>query len=511
MPKFSRLVFVLAAVLASASLGGCSSKMPSDWGDLLAKTAEDGKRPAGKPVFDVVGQNLGNSQEVSLTPGELTARIAEREEADRWASASSWVTRHPEATLEVLRTLDPQVSHDTYLLMAEVHDAQTLVGGQAGWTKIAELRKRDSKAAKEYFEARKQLQARLAEGQVDRALELKLNELPLVRESVLLQIDAAQLRGTAMLLANRAAEAAAELSAAAESALSVSPYQAAYLLLLQSDAERRAGAGPAAAQTWQRAIVAAVKSLSAAPPVRDPVLWEKLGYLRPVKTPWPADVVGMLTTFDPLPGLATISSVAATTASDAGADPNEAEAVIWHSIGRWYLDRGHAQAGLVSFKRAESSVRSDVSQRWLRFRQAKALVQLDQNGPATAILAGLIREKQSELYRPAAALLGSIYMQRDQSRKGLLLLKQSVDREDGVEWPERSEAEADLALAYLTIGEAQIGMDRMHRAQRRFESEGNFESLALSLDNELRFLEHTGNRKDAAAVREKIRELEATR
>lgn len=510
MLKLSRSV-VLAAALSSVACSGCLSKTPSDWGDLLSKTAEDGKRAGAKPVFDVVGQNLGNSQEVSLTPGELTARVSEREESDRWAAAASWTTRHPETTLEVLRTLDPQVPHDTYLLMAEKHDEQTLLGEQPGWTKIAELRKRDAKSTKEYFEARKQLQARISEGHVDRALESKLGELPLVRESALLQIDVTQLRGTALLLGNRFAEAAAEFAAAAELALPISPYQAAYLLLLQSDAERRAGSAPAASQTWQRAIVAAAKSLSSSPPVRDPVLWEKLGYLRPVKTPWPADVVSLLAARDPLPGLATISNVDSTMASDAGADPAEAEAVIWHSIGRWYLDRGHAQAGLVSFKRAESSVKSDVSQRWLRFRQAKALVQLDQNGPATAILAGLIRDKQSELYRPAAALLGSIYMQRDQSRKGLLLLKQAVDREDGVEWTERSDAEADLALAYLTVGEAQIGLDRMHRAQRRFERDGNFESLVLSLDNEMRFLEHTGNRKDAGAVREKIRELETMR
>jgi hypothetical protein len=230
--------------------------------------------------------------------------------------------------------------------------------------------------------------------------------------------------------------------------------------------------------------------------------------LRPVNVAWPADVIGILATHDPLPGLATVSAVAATTASDAGADPAEAEAVIWHAIGRWYLDRGHAQAGLVSFKRAETSVPSDLSKRWLRFRQAKALMQLDQSGPATAILAGLISDKQSELYRPASALLGSIYMQRDQTRKGLLLLKQSADREDGVEWPERTEAEADLALAYLSVGDAQTGLDRMHRAQRRFESEGNRELLGLALDNELRFLEHMGKRKEASEVREKIRELE---
>ena len=191
--------------------------------------------------------------------------------------------------------------------------------------------------------------------------------------------------------------------------------------------------------------------------------------------------------------------------------PAEAEAMVWHAVGRWYLDRGHAQAALVSFKRAETSAPSDLAKRWLRLRQAKALVQLEQGGPATAILAGLIGDKKSELYRPASALLGSIYLQRSQSRKGLALLKAAVEQEDGFEWPERSEAEADLALAYLSVGDAVVGLDRMHRAQRRLENDGNRELLSLALDNELKFLEHTGKRKEASAIREKMRELEQSR
>ena len=139
------------------------------------------------------------------------------------------------------------------------------------------------------------------------------------------------------------------------------------------------------------------------------------------------------------------------------------------------------------------------------------MVQLEQGGPATAILAGLIGDKKSELYRPASALLGSIYLQRSQSRKGLALLKAAVEQEDGFEWPERSEAEADLALAYLSVGDAVVGLDRMHRAQRRLENDGNRELLSLALDNELKFLEHTGKRKEASVVREKMRELEQSR
>ena len=507
-----RLRRFLTAVIISLFAAGCMSKTPSDWGALFEKSAADGKRAPGKPVFDVVGQNfLGNSAEVSISSSELVARVSEREESDRWAAASSWAVRHPETALEVLRALDPKTPQDTYLLLAEVHDELTLLPGNPGWTRIAELRKSQPQLTTAYSEARKQFQSRISEGHLDRALEVDLAAKAAAVGSVLLEIDAAQLRGTVLMVADRPRDAAESFAGAAEAALQVCPYQAAYLLLLQSDAERRAGGGQAASQTWQRAIVTAVKLISGPKPVLDPVLWERLGYLRPVAVAWPADVIALLATQAPLPGLATISAVAPTTASDAGADPAEAEATVWHAVGRWYLDRGHAQAGLVSFKRAETSAPSDLAKRWLRLRQAKALVQLEQGGPATAILAGLIGDKKSELYRPASALLGSIYLQRSQSRKGLALLKAAVEQEDGFEWPERSEAEADLALAYLSVGDAVVGLDRMHRAQRRLENDGNRELLSLALDNELKFLEHTGKRKEASVVREKMRELEQSR
>ena len=68
------------------------------------------------------------------------------------------------------------------------------------------------------------------------------------------------------------------------------------------------------------------------PPVLDPVLWERLSYLRPMNMPWPTDVVARLAAREPLPGV-NISGNGGAMASDEGANPADAETIIWHSIG----------------------------------------------------------------------------------------------------------------------------------------------------------------------------------
>jgi tetratricopeptide (TPR) repeat protein len=503
---FHWMRFGYAATLVVV-LAGCFSKSPTDWGGLFDKPTDEGKQLRGRTKLDVVARNLGNSQEVSLEPPTLAGRIGQLLKEKKPALAATWVRRHPDASLELLRALDEKMPADVLRLAAEQHDRQTLAAGRPGWTDVVRSWQTGAEPMKNYATRRHLFHERIADGLTDRALDLDLVGAADAAGSAVLSIDARQLHGTALMLAERPAEAAAVLADAIGIAADVSPYQAAYLLLLQSDAQRRAGDGPGAMQTWQQAVLAATRLCDVEPPVLDPVLWERLSYLRPVSAPWPADVIGRLATREPLAGLASVGGGAAT-ASDEGADPARSETVVWHSIGRWYLDRGHAQAALVSFKRAESAATADETRHWLRFRQAKALTVLGQTGPATAILLGLVVRKPPAIEAPASALLGSLYVHRGQTQRGLQLLKKAVDRNDGVTWKERTEAEADLGLAHLTLGDAVVGLDYLHRAQEAFELEGELESLAAALENELRFLEHTGARKEAGAVRARLGELQ---
>lgn len=502
---FRRTYLLIAACLAALP-AGCSTHSLPDLGKLLERQSESDKRPHGRTKLDVFARSLGDSQEVSLEPKALAARMSELSDSDKPALAAGWARRHPDAALDALRTLDETIPPTVTRLIAEVHDRQTIASG-GGWSELARRPKSSRAAIETYADVRSLFHQRMADGLIERALEVDLLAAADATQSSVLAIDARQLRGTALLLADRPADAVAAFDDALRIAVEVSPYQAAYLLLLQSDAQRRAGDARTAAQTWQHAVLTAAHLIDDEPPVLDPVLWERLSYLRPANLSWPADVVALLAERNPLPGFDDLQNDAAT-ASDSAADPAEAETIVWHSIGRWYLDRGHAQAALVAFKRAESAATDESARQWLRFRQAKALTVLGQGGAATAILVGLSTAKPSVVERPASALLGSLYLQRGQMQRGLAMLRKAVERDDGVQWPERSEAEADLGLAYLSVGDEVNGLNRVHRAQERFQAENEPESLVASLENELKYLEQAGKRREAGEVRERLRTAE---
>jgi tetratricopeptide (TPR) repeat protein len=490
----------------AALLVGCTTQTVPDLGKLLDRQPESEKRPHGRKKLDVFARSLGNSQEISLEPAALAARVSQLQDEKKPVLARGWILRHPDATLDMLRTLDADSPAEMMRLIAEVHDEQTIKNGNAGWSEVFRTRKTNPNI-ETYCDARTLFHQRMAEGLIDRALEVDLIADADATACAVLSVDARQLRGTAFLLADRPAQAVAAFDDAIRLAEEFCPYQAAYLLMLQSDAQRRAGDGKIAADTWQQAVVTAAYLLDDAPALVDPVLWERLSYLRPASRTWPADVVALLEARDSLAGFDDLLADE-TAASDKAADPADAETIVWHSIGRWYLDRSHAQAALVAFKRAESAAKDDATRQWLRFRQAKAMVVLGQGGAATAILVGLAASKSSAVDRPVSAMLGTLYLQRGQLQRGLTMLRKAVERDDGVEWAERSEAEADLGLAYLSIGDERKGLERLHLAQERFQAENEPESLVASLENELKYLEQAGKRREASDVRAQLRAAE---
>ncbi len=504
----------LELTLAAALLvcAGCfTSSTPQDWAAKLTPGSkdEDAKKPKGTPKLDVVGQSLGNSQEISLSPDSLLTRVAGLIAEQRFTSAARVVQRHPDAALEWLRSNGTAPDPEVAKLVARVHDRQCVApDALQTWDALTAERTANPAKFQEYRDARIRFQSALSQGQIDHAFKQNLVGLAVDLKSPLIEIDALQLEGTAHVLGERPVEGVAMFERAVAAASRVSPYQATYLLLLQSDAERRAGDGKKANETWGRAIATAGRLLIAEHPAFDPVLWERLGYLRPIEEKWPLDVVHLLHRADTLPGI-DLPDASTVVAADVSVHPAIAETVIWNAIGHWYLDRNHSQAALVSFKRAESAATTGRVQQWLRIRQARALIQLDQTGPATAILVALAGDKQSTTSPPALAVLGSLRLKNGQVQQGLGLLRKAAERET-VEWPERGEAEADLGLAFLMNGDKLNGLRHLHQAQQRFTAQGDFEGLILALENEALFLENSDGKSEAPAIRNRIAELERT-
>lgn len=339
------------------------------------------------------------------------------------------------------------------------------------------------------------------------ALALEIAATPPEAPAALLQIDALRLQGIGLLLAERPSEAVRAFQTAWQLAVSTSPYQAANVGLLLSDAQRRAGDSAAADRTWQEAASLAGNLSLAATPVAEPILWERIAYLRPAHVAWPLPIRQQLTERLVRQGLGVPPPQASPPAS--GAAVGGDEAVLWANIGQWRLARDEPQAALVALKRAESLTADPGFAGVLQLDQAKALIRLGQTPAATAMLVSLASKPDARLAHPAMAMLGTAKLQQGGVQQGFNLLRRAVESDRTLVWPQRAEAEADLGLACLLAGDEAAGAHWLHEAQRSFEAAGQFDALVQCLENEAAFLERAKRNDAARAIRARVDTLRA--
>jgi tetratricopeptide (TPR) repeat protein len=279
------------------------------------------------------------------------------------------------------------------------------------------------------------------------------------------------------------------------------PYEAVGVLLLTSDAQRRAEDQAAAERVWQDAARLAAELLAPPTQVIDPILWERIAYLRPVRCAWPGETCHALSDANTAFGI--VADPPTASASISSTD----EVPLWTAIGHWRLSRNEAQAALVALKRAESLSSQPYVAGRLQLSQAKALVKLGQSSAATAILIHLASGSDPLVGHAATAMLGTSRLQQGGVQEGFNLLRQAVETDATAVWPERTQAEADLGLAYLLMGDEPSGIRRLHEAQHGFEAAGENEALLQCLENEAAYLEHTKKTDLAKAIRQHIEAL----
>ena len=194
--------------------------------------------------------------------------------------------------MAVLRdTSSVRVGADALSFLAQTHDQQcSRTGPDAAWAAVVLDRIGHPERYTEYDGKVRQFMAHLQGGHAQEALALGIIAIPHDVPGAALAIEAHRLSGIGLVLAGRPQEAIGSFQSALRLARNAHPYQAANLLLLLSDAQRRAGDAQAAAATWQAAVETASELAIAPNPVLDPILWEHAGYLRPVDTAWPAPV-----------------------------------------------------------------------------------------------------------------------------------------------------------------------------------------------------------------------------
>ena len=465
--------------------------------------------PAGDLHVTVGGDalKLGRAQQTALRPDALAEIVSKLLAEQRYYSASIWVHRYPDVAIELLRNASPQtITTPTVRFIAAQHDRQCGRADAPGWSQVLPDAAQESTAYNRYQQQRAGVIAAIREGRLDEAAGIDLTSaVPSGEHNTVLRIEAYRLHGIALLLSNDKPAAADTLTRAAELAQSCSTWQRAHLLLLASDASRRAGRTERSDQQWREAVRAAVSLVSdEADMLQDPLFWEQAIALKPAQTPWPDAVDGQLA--DALTHNASDlwqSDTTRTLGSDA---TTRTERLAWCNIALWRLSRQEAQAALLSIGQARGMAGSSDLRDELALQQARALSMLGQDTAAMNSLVTLMA-RPDNIGRSAHAIAGVLSIQQGQTQRGVALLQRAVqDAPDG--WPGRDGAEIDLALGQLILGEQDAGLERLHRVQRRLGADDR-ELLIKSLRNEGRYLLAVSDSAALAEVTEKTRAVES--
>jgi hypothetical protein len=493
----------IAVLLTISLVAGCSSFL-SDLRPDRPASPEAAPAPQGTQVrVGGDGYSLGDVAQSALTPQQFADRAEELLRARRPGAAARWVQRYPDMALTVLTDGNSaRVSLHVLHLIAQAHDQQSHRGpSEAGWSALVADREKNAQGYAEYDYRRSKFMTLLQNGQARDALALDPVAAVPAASAPVLRIDAWRLQGIALVLDDRPREAVSAFLAARQLAAAGHPYPSANLALLLSDALRRAGDGDGADRAWHEAAALAGDLAVAPIPLADPILWERAAYLRPATAAWPDQVRRQLADQCGRNGLIFAENGAASVSSAA---ETAGEAALWANVGQWRLQRDEPQAALVALKRAESLTPDPSLRSRLQLLQAKALVRLGQTPAATAILVQAAGGTDPRLARPALAVLGAARLREGGSQQGFQLLRRAVEEAPVVEWPERAEAEADLGLAHLLLGDETAGLRWLHQAQQTFEATGQYDALCQSLENELAYLESAQKKDLAPAVRQRL-------
>jgi tetratricopeptide (TPR) repeat protein len=512
-PRWTAWVTVLLGVWAALQ-AGCSF-LPS------GLKAQDKETPStqssrGPSITDVKVESdylaLEETESPAISPQQLVDTVSELLADDKPATAQHLVHLYPDVAWDLLRNATADEARNKALqAVALAHDRQCTEGdAESGWQALLIDRARDPDKYRDHDRRRAEFLVAVRNGRPSGALALGLTRPPEDAPGVLLSVDAWHLTGVALLLDERPDEATDAFGTAIDMADRAHPYQAAHLKLLLSDAQRRVGNTKAADATWDEAVQFAGNFLTGKIPIADPIFWERAAYLRPVDENWPTALTERLARVCHEEGVAVDSSSQVIPASASGGPRTLSdEQPLWACIGCWRLDRGAPQAALIALKRAEAMTSSESGKQQLQLLQAKALLALDQPTAATGMLVRLASSPDPQLSRAAMATLGTAKLQAGSTKQGFNLLRRAVEEDESIDWPARAEAEGDLGLAYLLVGNEQDGLKWLHRAQARFESAVAHEHLVQSLENELAYLQQADKKHEAKSVNRRLAQLQA--
>jgi tetratricopeptide (TPR) repeat protein len=488
------------------SLAGCSiltegSALTSNLGQLLVSSGgaskdKNGPQVANPPArtirFDGHEIVLGDAADSGIETTQLVQILQPLVDQQRLRTASSIIENHRESSERLL--FERWAAQPSDPLVRCVATVLSRRGTQpaADWNSLLQLAVQQPQRARAYLEFRNAFAKELQGSDPSGESAAKLQQLAQELGHPLVKIDSLRLLGLRELVSARNGWAESLCRQAVDAAMTAGhPLLAAELGLMVTEAARRTEQATVAAEAWTAAVALHVASAGSSPHV-DVGFWTMAENTRPATSPWPKEVAALLAPHAARVGCSAEGGV---------------EVVLWAAVAQAQFERGEMQLALLNFKRAETSGAGDQVM-WLRIAQSRCLAAMNQVPAASAILSGPASSKNAAVAAAATAAMGSIKLQAGAYQQGAQLLTKALSQNPASTWPFKHQAQADLALAQLIIGDTQAGLDALHAAQSQFAQAGNQLELIRSLENERRLLEHEERPGEAAAIASRITQLE---
>ncbi|MEM1210688.1 MAG: hypothetical protein AAGI68_00165 [Planctomycetota bacterium] len=453
-----RLLPPATALLLLISIGGGCAYQPIDSAE--AKPSRSDAPANTQRVLRVEGTSviLGEATVQPLSAQALLDRVGILLSSTAHYAANDLLSRYPDLAREAL--LDSALARHAAAPAVAAWLDQRAAPARGGWALLIADRSQNPARYAGYDQQRRALWAGFRKGDFAAASGGGLRALG-DGPTPWPEIDAAVLRGTALLASGKPDEAAPRFEEAAAGAAGWDPVFADRQWLFAALAYRMAGQ-PVEAQRIEQWVSSLAPSRLAQ--VHDPMIL-RLALKTAVKSPAPFS-------------------------------PEAASARVIHArLGELELKRGSPQAALLNYRAAESQPGASPRTAELRLKQAEALITLRQEQPALVMLAGLAK---GEARPEALVMLGLIHLRRNEIETGLAMLQEAVRLTTAESHPQ---IYADAGLSLLSAGQREPGMRLLHRSRGVYQQRGDFSAVRQSLINELRYAQATGDTDLARQVR----------
>lgn len=449
--------------------------------------------PATTLRFDGRETVLGTAERTQIATTQFCDELSELLHEEKYFSASLLVDKNRGVAEQVLWERYPDTRDRLVLFIADALSSE--IEPSISWNGLLASLESQTENGRKYQQARRDFVDTL---KLEEPSEEASERLRLIAQRLhypLAMVDALRLLGLRELVASRYGQAESLFLQAAESADQHGDLaRAAELWLMVATTASRAERVSEAENAWLKSVQRQLDLQRASHRPLDASFWMRVDEQRPAVVRWPPQTSESLAPF--------CRSVGCNISPQ-----SPPELSLWCAVAATQYHNAEPQLALVNFKKAEILARGDDVM-WLRIAQGQCLAALGQGQAAAALLSEPAASENPSIAMASTAAIGSAKLQAGAYQQGAELINKALQESAEANWPTRSQAEADLALAQLIIGDTDQGLEALHAAQAKFQLQDDRVSLLQSLENELRILELEGRSEEARTVAQKIRDIE---